>query len=132
LEVAWLKRIREKLRNFFIGRYGIDELEKALFGLYFILYFLGILLKNRVLLFISFAVVVVFFYRSLSRQIYARSEENSRFMRYIKLWKMKYEYRKTARIYLCPQCGKLIRVPKGKKKIQITCPNCGHSIIRYT
>jgi DNA-directed RNA polymerase subunit RPC12/RpoP len=132
MEVDNLKKIKENIRKFFYGRYGMDELGKVLIWVSIIAYVSGRLLGNALLLLLSLVGAIVFLYRFLSRQIYDRSEENCKFTRYVKSWKLKYEYRKTARIYMCPRCGKMIRVPKGKGKIQITCPNCSHAIIRYT
>jgi DNA-directed RNA polymerase subunit RPC12/RpoP len=132
MEVIDLKWVKENIKKFFRGRYGIDELGKVLIWINLILYVLGMSLKNMILLFLSLVGTIVFFYRFFSRQTFERSEENCKFMQYTKSWKLKYEYRKTARIYMCPQCGKMLRVPKGKGKIQITCPNCSHSIIRYS
>lgn len=127
-----MKSIKDNIRRFFDGRYGIDELGKVLAWTSIILYVLGKLLKNMTILFLSVVSGIAFFYRFLSRQTYDRSEENCKFMSYEKLWKLKYEHRKTAKIYMCSRCGKMIRVPKGKGKLQITCPNCSHTIIRYT
>jgi DNA-directed RNA polymerase subunit RPC12/RpoP len=120
------------MNNWFNGRYGLDDFGKVIIWASVILYILGSIFKNTFFWVLSLFGVVVFFYRFFSKETYARSEENCKFMRYIKLWKLKYEYRKTARIYMCPNCGKMIRVPKGKGKIQVTCPNCSHTIIRYT
>lgn len=35
---------------------------------------------------------------------------------------------------LCPNksCGQKIRVPKGKGKIEITCPKCGQKFVKRT
>ena len=30
------------------------------------------------------------------------------------------------RIFRCPNCDQRVRVPRGKGKIEITCPKCGH------
>lgn len=131
-EVLILEGIREKIRKFMEGRYGIDDLGKIILAADLILYILGSLIKSIFLCFLSLAVCMVFLYRVLSKQTYARSEENCKYLRYKKLWKLRGEYGKTSRIYICANCGKMIRVPKGKGKIQITCPNCSNKIIRYS
>ena len=42
------------------------------------------------------------------------------------------EEEKTHAFFKCPQCGKELRVPRGKGKIRIKCPNCGEQFIRKT
>jgi glutaredoxin 3 len=32
----------------------------------------------------------------------------------------------------CESCKKRMRVPKGKGKIKVTCPSCGHKFIKDT
>jgi DNA-directed RNA polymerase subunit RPC12/RpoP len=130
--VADLNRIKEKIRGFFTGRYGLDELGKTLIGITLILYVLGQFSESRIIQYLSLIAFIVFFYRFMSRQKYERGEENCKYTRYLRSWKLKYEYRKTAKIYMCTKCGKMNRVPKGRGKVRITCPNCGNSIIRYT
>jgi DNA-directed RNA polymerase subunit RPC12/RpoP len=127
-----MKKIKDEIRRWFTGRYGIDDLGKLLLWASIIFYVAGQLLGSMLCVSLSSVTAIMFCYRFLSRRIYDRSEENLKFKRFVKSWKLKYEYRKTARIYMCPQCGKMIRVPKGKGKIRITCPNCSHSIVRYT
>jgi DNA-directed RNA polymerase subunit RPC12/RpoP len=130
--VADLNRLKEKIRGFFTGRYGLDELGKTLIGITLILYVIGQFGGSRIIQYLSLIAFIVFFYRFMSRQKYERDEENCKYTRYLRSWKLKYEYRKTAKIYMCTKCGKMNRVPKGRGKVRITCPNCGNSIIRYT
>ena len=42
------------------------------------------------------------------------------------------EQRKYYRFFVCPHCSQKVRVPKGKRKIEITCPKCRTSFIRKT
>ena len=39
---------------------------------------------------------------------------------------------KTHAYFRCPECKTECRVPKGKGKIRITCPKCGHQFIKRT
>ena len=34
------------------------------------------------------------------------------------------------RIFRCPKCDQRVRVPRGRGKIEITCPKCGHAFTR--
>jgi DNA-directed RNA polymerase subunit RPC12/RpoP len=113
-------------------RYGLDELGKVILLVTAIFSVCGGFAQNTILYSLGWIGIVIFVYRTMSKQIYDRSEENTKFLRYMKLWSLKMDYRKTARIYMCPQCGKMIRVPKGRGKIQITCPKCGNKITRRT
>ena len=40
--------------------------------------------------------------------------------------------RKTHRYFKCPNCKTMVRVPKGKGKIVITCTRCHHEIVKRT
>ena len=127
-----MKRIKDKFRRFFQERYGMDELGKMLLIASAIWYVLGALLKSSLLFSICLFLLIFGVYRMLSKQHWDRGEENRKYNQHVKLWKMRYQERKTSRIYLCKRCGKLIRVPKGRGKIQITCPNCGSKVVKRT
>ena len=55
-----------------------------------------------------------------------------RFRFWIQSRKMRLSMRKTHKYYKCKGCGKTVRVPKGKGKICITCPVCGHEFVKKT
>ena len=46
--------------------------------------------------------------------------------------KQRREDEKTHAYYKCPECKKELRVPRGKGKIRITCPHCGHQFVKRT
>lgn len=46
--------------------------------------------------------------------------------------KARREQKKIYRFFLCPHCSQKVRVPKGKGKIEITCPKCRTSFIKRT
>lgn len=127
-----MKNLKDKINLFFQGRYGLDELGKFLIVINLITYILGIFLRSNLTLGISMSCMIFLLYRIMSRQHWERSEENRKYMSYVKLWQLRYEHRKSARIYLCKRCGKYIRVPKGNGKIQVTCTSCGTKTIRWT
>jgi DNA-directed RNA polymerase subunit RPC12/RpoP len=124
--------LKEKITKFLKGRYGLDDLGKAMFIGCSILYVVGALLQNSILLLVAMIGLMIVLIRAISGDHWERSEENQKYLSFIKLWKLRYENRKTSRIYRCERCGRYIRVPKGKSKIQITCPSCGHKMIRNT
>ena len=103
---------RDKLYRFMQGRYGrIDELGRFLMYLLF-----GLLL-------------VSFFARYQENQHYIQAREKVR-TKWNKLTGSHGD--STHRIYKCPTCGQKVRVPKGKGKISIHCPNCNCNFIKRT
>ena len=78
-------------------------------------------------------------FRFLSRNIAKRRAENDRFLMFWGPFKQKvrrsiqkFRDRKNYKFFHCPACRNVLRVPRGKGKIQITCPKCGERFIRKT
>ena len=131
--------IRRFLRNFMMGRYGPDHL-----GIAMILFSLALSLVHGItrfvpILYTSYIIIALVLVRMLSRNISRRRAENDKFIRF--WWPVKsrasraianIKYRKTHRFIVCPGCSNTLRVPKGKGKLQITCPKCGERFIRKT
>ena len=124
-----MNKLKEKIDCFFQGRHGLDELGVCTYIVSIVLYLLGGIIQNEVLLSLGILVFIWSLYRALSKQEWDRNEENRKYVRYLKLWKVRWQERKTSRIYMCKSCGRMIRVPKGKGKIQVTCPSCGNKKI---
>lgn len=92
---------------------------------------------NVLLEFLGIGVFVYADYRALSRNISARRAENARYEQMVRDLKEKIHPSgadKTHRVFICPNksCGQKIRVPKGKGKIEITCPKCGEKFVKRT
>lgn len=120
-----------------IGRYGPDQLNMALIIICLITGLLGTFLNLLVLTIIGDVILIYALFRMLSKNIHARRRENDKF---IKIWwpirtkitnkANQFKARKNYRFFKCPECKKTLRVPKGKGKIQITCPKCGERFIK--
>ncbi len=132
------------LRRFMYGRYGNDQLSTFLFVFYLILVVFQMIFRNsaagRVLMLLSYVVVLAYFFRCFSKNIYKRQRENQRFLQlwnpvrnYFKYWKRKIQERNsTKKLFRCPKCHQTIRVPRGKGKIAITCPKCRNEFVKRT
>ena len=130
--------IRNWLRNFMIGRYGPDQLYMACLIAAVVLGLLSRLLGGWLSL-LSTLLLVYAMFRMLSRNIYKRRRENDKFLKYwwpVRMWFIRKIQRlkssKTYAFFKCPACKNTLRVPKGKGKIQITCPKCGERFIKKT
>ena len=119
------------------GRYGYDELSKFLSIAAIILILLSafIPLLNPIALFLLIGSMV----RTYSRNIEKRRRERDIYLQrtgkikqFFKLRKNMIRDRKTHKYYKCPGCKAYLRVPKGRGKIEISCPKCRNKITRTT
>lgn len=128
---------KERLANWMQGRYGgNDTLNKWLLGAFLVLLLLSMILQNSasyVLNLLSLAVLVYSYFRIFSRNCAKRAEENQKFLELTRPIRQFFQRKKagakdkTHRIFACPQCGQKVRVPKGRGKIEITCPKCSRT-----
>lgn len=129
--------MRDKLRDFFQRRYGLDGLSNFLIFIGIILTILNILITrqglNRVFILVANLLFIIVVFRALSTDINARYQENIKFYnatkpirREIDIVRLKFKNRKTHRYIRCPKCRTHSRVPKGLGKIKITCKHCGN------
>ncbi len=129
--------ILNRIRQFMIGRNGIDQLGMAIVFAYFLLSVLSNIFRFRPFIIAAYLLFILWIFRTLSKNIIKRQKENRIFLSYwnpfhnkIKSFKGRWEQRKTYRFYKCPNCRQIIRVPRGKGKICITCPKCRNEFIR--
>lgn len=132
-----MERIKNYLINFMRGRYGIDQMSQTLFIAALILILFAGFTQNFLFEIIGIALFAYADYRALSKNITARRAENARYQEMVRNIKEKIHPTgadKTHRVYICPNksCGQKIRVPKGKGKIEITCPKCGQKFVKRT
>lgn len=125
------------LRKFMEGRYGVDELNKFLLVVSIIISVIYNFTKISILNIISLALLVFLFFRIFSKNINKRLEENRKFTNVVNPYRRKFnskvnqlKNKKDYRYFDCPNCGKSLRVPRGKGMIKITCPNCNTKITR--
>ena len=120
----------------------MDQLNRALFWLYIVLWLVGSLvsavLKSNVLTAVFNGVMwilfVILFFRMFSRNLYKRRAENQKWVNW--LWRIKSNQAgakarhadKEHKYFTCKNCKTICRVPAGKGKIIITCPKCGAKI----
>ena len=125
----WLQRVM-------YGRYGSDQLTLAILILYIVLYIIAQIFWWPILAWLSLLLLVWSFFRMFSRNIAARRRENEKFLSFWRALKGFFTGKnrrprdKEHKYYKCPKCKNTLRVPKRGKKIQITCPVCGHSFIK--
>lgn len=129
-------KIKWYIQKFMIGRNGRDELQMVVLYGSFFLYALASVFEKLIpvsgLKVIGWLGIFYSIYRFCSKDVYRRREENRKFLQELEFLKLRISVRKTHKIYKCKGCGRKIRVPKGKGKIEISCPLCGNKFIRRT
>ena len=115
------QKLGDALRRFMYGRYGADSLNKWLLIFAVILMLLGSL-GSRYL-----APLIWSLFRMYSRNIDARRRENAAFQRFFTRLRDRQN-----RYFTCPRCRQVVRIPRGKGRINIRCPKCGEQFIRKT
>ncbi len=117
------------------GRYGSDQLNIFLLVLFWILWIVQMFVSNSIaatiLSTLSTVCFVFYVFRTLSRNYSRRHGENEAFMKVVGpalrgVKRKRNQMRDRQHAYFkCPSCAQMLRVPRGKGKISITCRSCG-------
>lgn len=132
---SWLHnfsiRFSGAMRSFMAGRYGTDKLNMVILCVGLAASLLSVFFKssplNLLFFVLSYGLMIWAIFRSLSRNTYKRYQENRKFLQITGRLKDRQN-----RYFDCPKCRQVVRVPRGKGKISITCPKCHEKFIRKT
>lgn len=133
--------MREKILRFMQGRHGVDQFAKFTMSAALVCLVLSMFFRIRiVMLILDYTGLVLLgytYFRVFSRNLQRRSEENRKYLqktdkirKRMTQEKRMMEQRKVYHIYKCPECQQKIRIPRGKGKIEISCPKCGKKFIK--
>lgn len=135
-------KIQCAFSRFMYGRNGSDQLNMALLVCYIIFCLLGGILVRithssllgTVLNLLMNAMLIVLWWRLLSKNLTKRRAENVKFLNWWNPTRAKLigaiqrRQDKSHKYFTCRSCKTICRVPIGKGKIEITCPKCGNKI----
>ncbi len=142
-----------RFNRFMQGRNGADDFCRFLNIVSFVLFALALVftILASALNSIVFAILYYVFYgctlllmgyclfRAFSRKVYKRQSENTRYLyqrQRVKRWfaakKQHMADRKTYRFFRCPRCKQMMRAPKNKGKIRVTCQKCSNVFVTKT
>lgn len=128
-----MNKFKNAMYQFMSGRYGSDQ-----FNMFLLILAIALMLLNLFFIrnsFVSTLVWLILLYnlfRTYSRNIYKRKEENEKYLTLIQPLKTRTNIIKKNRVdqehkyFLCSSCKQMVRVPRGRGKITITCPKCSH------
>lgn len=135
----FLYTLGQKTQRFMYGRYGYDALTRFLSVVALVL--LGAHWITRWWSFYLLAVGLIVWtvVRTLSRNYAARRKELERYQAisgkitgWFRLRRRMFAERKTTRYYRCNNCKAYLRVPKGRGRLEISCPKCRNTFVRKT
>ena len=113
------------------GRYGTDRLNMVILGAGVVASLLSVWVKvspfNLIFWALSYGLMIWAIWRTLSRNTYKRYQENRKFLQIIDRIKDR-----DHKYFDCPKCRQMVRVPRGKGKIAITCPRCREKFVKKT
>ncbi len=127
---SYMNKFKEQLIHFMRGRYGGDLLNNVLLWVLVIFQVLNIFLKNPALHLLINMIFVYALYRIMSKNIWARQKENLRFLDLTKDIRNRFKViernskDKDYKCFICPNCKQMVKVPRGKGRIVISCPRC--------
>ena len=127
----FFQRLGYGFRSFMAGRYGTDKLNMVILsaGLVICLIspFVNSVKVQLLLTAVSYGLMIWALFRGFSRNTYKRYQENRKFLQFFERLKDREH-----RYYDCPKCRQVVRVPRGKGRIAITCPRCRERFVRKT
>ena len=132
---GWIRQFAAKmagfLRTFMAGRYGTDKLNMLILSVGLVASLLSVIFRfrpvNLILFILSYGMMFWAIFRCLSRNTYKRYQENRKFLQLAGRLKDR-----ELRYFACPKCRQMVRVPRGKGKIAITCPRCREKFVKKT
>lgn len=132
--------MREKLAKLMYGRYGVDQLGRAMLIFALVLCVLSLFVPRRlsgIIYYISLILIILMYIRMFSKNIQKRYQENNKylslkasFLRKFQREKKIFSQRRFYHFYRCPRCRQRIRIPRGKGRIEIRCPKCSQTFIK--
>ncbi len=141
-----LYKLRCAVTRFMYGRNGMDQLNRAIFWLYLIVWLIGmivpaILRKSTLALMVAgivnllmWVLLAALVFRTFSKNLPKRRMENQKWVNWWYGMKSRSAGAKARhadkehKYFTCKNCRTICRVPVGKGKIVITCPKCGAKI----
>ncbi len=125
-----MNKIRNKIQKFFYNKYGADQFGLMVIIVALVFSLLATITRIGLLSLVSMILMIYEFYRMFSTNYVKRRIENDHYLQFVVIIKRNWKVivmnvkDRSYHYYLCPNCHQMVRVPRGKGKIVITCPNC--------
>jgi hypothetical protein len=131
--------MRDRLARLFYGRNGIDRLSTFLWVVGLVLLIVSGIVRRfasngvgYIIWVLAVLCIVLSFVRIFSRNVSKRAAENERYLSIknsvvngFRGRKARFDQRRDYKFFKCPECKSVLRVPRGKGRIYVTCRKCG-------
>ena len=129
---GFFNRLQYRLAVFMQGRYGPDQVYRAMLVLYAVLLLGHVLTRWFGLVIAEWVLLGVILWRCFSRNIPARQRENALWLRFcgrcrekVRLLRCRFRDRRTHVYRTCPHCRAVVRLPRTRKGSRVcNCPRC--------
>lgn len=128
------QRMKDSITRWMYGRYGADQLSRAILYTSLALLFISTFSGSILLFYLSIAGYCWMIFRMFSRNKQARAHENAAFMQKTSAWRtslrqarVRFKNRKQYKYFKCPQCGVRLRLTRGCGEKTIVCNKCKHT-----
>lgn len=131
--------MRDKFIRFMYGRNGVDQFSRFLIYAALICVLLDVLLSGGIFYGLGIIIMVYSYFRIFSKNLSKRRLENAKYLQLkgkftggFADWRERRRQSKDYAFFRCPSCKAMLRVPRGKGRIRVTCRKCGNSFERRT
>lgn len=131
--MGFFDKIRAGFARFMSGRAGVDQLSYAMVIAALVMTIIGGIVGLGLLTLMADALILLAFYRMLSKNRLKRAQENTNYLqktqklrRAVTEWVNRVKNSKKYRYFTCPKCKARLRVPRGVGSVTITCKSCGN------
>ena len=131
--MGFFDKIRAGFARFMFGRTGVDQLSYAMVIAALVMTIIGGIAGIGLLTLMADALILLAFYRMLSKNRLKRAQENANYLqktqklrRAVTEWVNRVKNSKKYRYFTCPKCKARLRVPRGVGSVTITCKSCGN------
>lgn len=131
--MGFFDKIRAGFARFMSGRTGVDQLSYAMVIAALVMTIIGGIAGLGLLTLMADALILLAFYRMLSKNRLKRAQENTNYLqktqklrRAVTEWVNRVKNSKKYRYFTCPKCKARLRVPRGVGSVTITCKSCGN------
>ncbi len=141
----YITMFREDMKEVMKSRCGLDELNNFIMLIGFIYVVVALFTDKWICILLGAIFIVLCYLRVFSKNLEKRKKENDIYMKYmggvvdfVKYLKLCIKMRvktmqdKEYYYFVCSSCYQIVRLPKGKNKINVRCPKCSKTFIKRT